>query len=175
MSIPTDKSSSSSAYPEHDDKPSTVDSGDTEDIYIPYEGYDDGYGPLTVPEANDIKYYDIYMESERMLPRDGDYRQAARFVGVSRINIEHNIGEFDHNLILNTKVYDVMFPDVSVHRYAANTISMNIYSQVDEDSHRYQLIDYISNHKSDVRAVLKSEEFTVSRNGNMARKQTTKG
>ena len=68
-----------------------------------------------------------------------------------------------------------MFRDVSVHQYAAKTIAKNIYSQVDEDGHQYQLIDHISKHKSDGRELPKSEALPVSRNGNIARTQTTKG
>ena len=100
-----------------------------------YEGYEDGDGTSTVPEVDDIKDFDIFMETEDMLPRDGDHHQATRVVGIIRNNDGQTIREIDHNLILNTKVYDVMFPDGVVHQYAANTISENIYSQVDEDSH----------------------------------------
>ena len=34
-----------------------------------YEGYEDGDGPSTVPEVDDIKDYDLYRESEFVLPR----------------------------------------------------------------------------------------------------------
>ena len=49
-----------------------------ENVYVPYEGYDDVHGPLTVPEVYDIKGYDLYMEAEVILPRDIDHQQAAR-------------------------------------------------------------------------------------------------
>ena len=42
--------------------------------------------PLTVPEADDIKYYNLYMKSVVVIPRDGDHRHVARAVGVSRNN-----------------------------------------------------------------------------------------
>ena len=110
-----------------------------------------------------------------MLPRKGDKRQAERVLGVSRKNEGQRIGESNHNLILNTKVYKVMFPDGWVHQYAANTIAKNIYYKVDKEGHQYLLMDHISNHKSDGREFPKSEAFTVSRNGKRACKQTTKG
>ena len=68
-----------------------------------------------------------------------------------------------------------MLPDGAVHQYVANTIAENIYSQVDGYGHLYQLMDHIRNQKSDGREFPKSEAFMVSRNGNRARKQTTKG
>ena len=58
-----------------------------------------------------------------MLPRDGDHQKPARVVGFSRNNEGQKIGEFNHKPILNTKVYGVMFPDVAVHQYGANTIA----------------------------------------------------
>ena len=114
------------------------------------------------------------MEAEVVLPRDGDHQKSARVVGVSRNNEGQKIGEFNRNPILNTKVYDVMFPDGAVHQYEAKAIAENIYSQVDEDCHKYQLMDHINNHKSYGRALPKIKAFTVPRNRNRARKQTTK-
>ena len=156
MSIPTDKYLSRNMYPEHDDKPPNEDSGDMEDIYVPYGGYEDGDGPSTVPEVEDTKDYDLYMEAKVMVSRGGDNQQAARVVGVSRDNEGKTMGEFNHNPILNNKVCDVMFPDGAINQYAANTISDNIYYKLDEEGHQYQLLDHISNHKSDGRALSKS-------------------
>ena len=96
-----------------------------------------------------------------MLPRDGDHQQAARFIGVISTNEGKKIEEFNHNPILNTKVYDVMFPYGAVHQYVANTIAYNIYSQVDEYGHRYQLMYHISNHRPYGREFPNSEVFTV--------------
>ena len=44
-----------------------------EDIYVPYEGYEYGYGTLVLPEVDDIKDHDIYMEVEVIIQRDGDH------------------------------------------------------------------------------------------------------
>ena len=67
-----------------------------------------------------------------MLPKDGDHQQATRVVGVSRNNEGQTIGKFNHNPVLNTKLYEVMFPDGLVHQYMANTIAESIYYQVNE-------------------------------------------
>ena len=70
----------------------------------------------------------------------------------------------------------MFFSDGSVQQYTANTIAENIYSQIDEDGRRYQLIDYIMDHKSDGRAVKQQDAFIlVSRNGKKTRRHTTKG
>ena len=85
------------------------------------------------------------------------------------------IGTYNPDPILNTIVYDVMFPDGSVSKYSANLIAENLYSQVDEEGHHYQLLDHISNHRKDYIAVRDSETWIVSKNGRRNRKSTTKG
>ena len=59
---------------------------------MPYEGYKDVDGPSTLPEADYIKDYNIYMKAEVMLPRGGYHQQAARFVGVNRNNDGQTVG-----------------------------------------------------------------------------------
>ena len=68
-----------------------------------------------------------------------------------------------------------MFPDGSIFQYAANIIAENIYSQIDKEGYRYQLLECIMDHQKDGRAVPKSEGYDISKNGNKARNQTTKG
>ena len=48
--------------------------------------------------------------------------------------------------MLNTRVYDVMFPDGEVQQYSANVIAQSIYDSADEDGYRYQLLDEIIGH-----------------------------
>ena len=50
------------------------------------------------------------------------------------------IGDHNPNPIFYTRIYDVMFLDGSIQHYAANIIAENVYSQVDEVEHRYQLL-----------------------------------
>ena len=136
-----------------------------DDLYQPYEGL---YGEEseTLPDADDIVDLDLYMDAEVMLPKDGEYMQAARVIGPARDKNGKQIGTFNQNPILNTKVYEVMFPDGSVSKYAANIIAENIYSQVDKDGHRYQMIDCILDHRKTAAAIPMSEGYIVSSNGN---------
>ena len=159
-------------YPEKDME--TGEPDDDQDVYVPYEGLY-GEGTSTLPEIDDVAEYDLYIDAEVMLPKDGQHMQAARVIGPSKDKDGKRYGTFSQNPILNTTVYDVMFPDGSVKAYAANIIAENIYSQVDEDGFRYQLIDHIIGHRKDGKALPKSEAFTVSKNGNKVRRQTTKG
>lgn len=161
-------------YPDHDD--ALLDEDDV--VYPEHEDVYEGlYGEpsSTVGEIDDLVDPDLYFDAEVMLPKDGAHMQAARVIGQSRDKDGNTFGEFNQNPILNTKVYDVLFPDGSIQQYSANTIAENIYSQVDEDGHRYQLMEHILDHRSDGRAVRKEDAFTVSRNGSKSRRQTTRG
>ena len=73
---------------------------------------------------------------EVLLPQDGEHTRAAKVVGRSKDDRGNIKGSFNNNLILNTRVYDVMFPDGAVQQYGANVIAENLYEQVDEDGYR---------------------------------------
>ena len=85
------------------------------------------------------------------------------------------IGIPNQNLTLDTTVYDVMFPDGSLSQYSANVIAKSIHSQVDEDRHCYQILDHISNHRKDNRALKSAEGWITAKNGQKFQKMTTKG
>ena len=61
--------------------------------------------------------------------------QTAIVTGQSKDKDRNFIGTPNKNLILDTTVYNVMFPDGSVSQYSANIIVESIHSQVDVDGH----------------------------------------
>ena len=146
-------------------------------VYEKYEGwYDDDQVINDLPEADDVQgNFDLYIDAEVLLPQDGEHLRAARVIRRARDKDGKQFGTYNQKLMLNTNVYEVMFPDGSISKYAANIIAENIFSQVDEDRYRYQLLDHIMDHKSNGQAVQPKDAFTVSRNGNKVRRQTTKG
>ena len=75
------------------------------------------------------------------------------------------VGVSNSNPILDTHVYDDVFPDVSLKQYAARVISENMYSQVDVEWYQYQLMDKIVDHKTNVRADHSDDDFVISRSG----------
>ena len=72
------------------------------------------------PEVDDIPDLDLYLNAEVLLPQDGEYMKAARVIGRATNNDGEPVGMYDSNPILNTRVYDVMFPDGSIQQYSAN-------------------------------------------------------
>ena len=79
--------------------------------------------------------------------------RAERVVDRTKNQYGRVIGYHNPNPILDTRIYDVMFPDDSILQYAANIIAEHMYSQVDKDKHLYQLLESIINHRTDGRAV----------------------
>ena len=54
---------------------------------------------------------------------------------------------------MNTTIYDVEFPDGEIRKYCANVIAGNMYSRVDAEDYRHQLLDTIVDHKQDGNAI----------------------
>ena len=114
---------------------------------------DDIEGSHELPDADELPDYDVYINSKLVLPQDGDHMISARVIGQSKSDKGNIKGIFDTNPILDTQVCNVMFPDGSTQQYAVNIIAENLYSQVDEDGCRYQLLDSIIDHKTDGKAI----------------------
>ena len=162
--------------------PPTVDNNSSDISYdddvIYSEPYEDWYREdqhAEIVEVDEIDNLEAFLDAEVMLPKEGKYLQAARVIGRSKDANGKTIGLFNANPILNTQVYDVMFPDGSIKQYGANIIAENIFSQVDEYGYRYQLLRNIIDHKKDDTAIPIEEGYTTSKNGNRSRKHTTKG
>ena len=123
----------------------------------------------------DFDDYDSFIQTEVLLPQQGEHMQAARVLRRSKDNKGNLIGSFHENPILNTRVYDVLFPDGSCEQYAANQIAENIYSQVDDEGKRYLMIAEIIDHRTNIEALSSDQGFVTSNNGNKTRIKTTKG
>jgi hypothetical protein len=53
------------------------------------------------------------------------------------------IGDAHHNPVLDTRVYEVQFPDGRTEEVAANVIAQALYSQCDPDGNELVLLDSI--------------------------------
>ena len=76
---------------------------------------------------------------------------------------------------MNTTIYDVEFPDGNIRKYCANVIAENMYSQVDTEGYRYQLLDTIFDHKQDGNAVHPNDLYINTNSGHKRKRQTTSG
>ena len=128
-----------------------------------------------LPEADEIPDLDQFINAEVLLPQDGEHMRAAQVIGRATDMNAQPVGEYNSNPILNTRVYDVMFPDGSIQQYGANIIAENILSQVDEEGHRYLIMDEIVDHRKGDDAIEKADGYITNQFGKRSRRITTKG
>ena len=98
------------------DEPNLESNGNNDIIYDElYESYDESENKsYNLAEMDEFPDHEIMMDAEVMLPKNGDLYQSARVIGRSKNASGNYIGNYHHNPVLNTQVYDVMFPDGAV-------------------------------------------------------------
>ena len=95
---------SADKYPENDSN---------EQDFIPYEGlYDEGNSVL--PDDDQYIDHDLLIDAEVMLPQNGEHMKAARVLGRLKNSDGKYIGKCDQNPILDTRMFNVGFPDVTI-------------------------------------------------------------
>lgn len=65
--------------------------------------------------------------------------------------------------ILDTRVYEVQFPEGRMATYTANILSSDVFAQFDEEGRYYRLLDEIKDHKKDGNVLPKDDGFTETR------------
>jgi hypothetical protein len=85
------------------------------------------------------------------------------------------IGTYNDNPLLNTMVYDCVFPDGTTKEYAANIIAENIYNNVDFDGYASSSSYVIVDHKCSGDAIRMEDKYFVTKTGTKRIRQTTKG
>ena len=77
--------------------------------------------------------------------------------------------------MLDTRVYDIMFPDGSVKQYSANLIAESIWTNCDEDGRRFQSMDEIVGHRKIPDAIEEDDGYVYGVNEQRKFIKTTKG
>ena len=75
------------------------------------------------------------------------------------------MGKHSDNQILNTLMYDVESPDGKIRLYTENVISNNINDRDDSEGIRTNIIDAIIDHCTNENAVLKNEQYFITKRG----------
>jgi hypothetical protein len=96
------------------------------------------------PEADnwDQNAYDQYIAAEVILPV-GEQSMLGKVIERKRDHDGQPIGQAHYNPLLDTRIYQVEFPDGHCEEYSANTIAECLYSQVDSEGKQYLLINEI--------------------------------
>ena len=127
----------------------------------------------TIPEADDYtpEAYDEYLTAEVLLPNMGTVTKTER-----KRDAESNpVGKRNANPKLDTREYEVEFPDGATDVFTTNTIAENLYSQVDEEGNSYSIMSEIVDHKKDTTVLTKDDGLEYPKDGLRRAKSTTKG
>ena len=155
-----------------------------------FEGDDDPHPmeqavPLeesNLPEADDGKYNDLlseelndrYLGLNVLLPQHGKL-QEAKIVSRKRTSDGKMLSGHEHsNPLLDSRIYNVEFPDGGVGEFTTNTIAESLYLNLDNEGYNYGLIDGIISHRSTPEAV-KKEDGYYEQSGVRRKVITTKG
>ena len=95
---------------------------------------------------------DQWINAELNLPQ-GEKFQNSKVGGQSKDGNGEPVVSCDINPFLNITIYDVEFPDGEIREYGANVIAENMYSSVDAEVYRYQLLDTSVDHNQDGYAI----------------------
>jgi hypothetical protein len=122
---------------------------------------------LSAPEADEytLEAYDEYLMAEVVLPHGGESARVK--VTMWKCNaLGRPIGvKAPGQPMLDTRMYEVEFPDGSMEVVMANLIAENLYSQVDAEGNSFSVIKEIIDHCKDGHALLKDDGFLITKTG----------
>jgi hypothetical protein len=145
-----------------------------------YDCYeDDEVPPSKMPDIDDIKEehdvdtYDQYVGAHVRVPIGDEIiygkvlRRKRELDGTVR-------GRANSNPMLDTRNYEIDFPDGHSNEYTANVIAENMYAQCDIEGRQYNLMESIIDHRTDGHAVAPAEMY-INHGSNKKVSKTTKG
>ena len=148
-----------------------------------YEDNVDG-GPPTIPEADFVdaagkpvlqqSFADTLINAEVLLPHE----ESTALATVLKRTVDdngHMIGTYNDNPLLNTMVYDCVFPDGTTKEYAANVIAENIYNSVDFEGYASSSSYVIVDHRRSADVITIEDKYFVTKTGTKRIRPTTKG
>ena len=85
------------------------------------------------------------------------------------------VGTKNSNPILDSRIYEVEYPDGSVAEYATNVITECLYSQMDDNGNYDFILSCITDHRCNSNSISKVEGWFTTKTGTRRRIITTKG
>ncbi|KAI2502898.1 Reverse transcriptase (RNA-dependent DNA polymerase) [Fragilaria crotonensis] len=123
----------------------------------------------SMPEISD----DVFVTIQGT--RQGGEAKKATVIGRKRDHDGRPIGKRHANPLLDTRLYEVEFPDGSTEAIAANLIAENMLSQVDDEGRSYSVLSEIVDHRTNGHAISKDDGFVEDRYGKRHPRITTRG
>ena len=125
------------------------------------------YNDPNIPEADDFSpesLEDTYMNMELAITRDNAGPEFTKVTKRHRDADGLPIGKAKDNLLLDTCIYEVEYPDWYKVALVANTIAFSLVAQVDVEGNRHVLFDKIVDHCTDGTEVKLGEQFITYSN-----------
>jgi hypothetical protein len=157
------------------------DDPDDADVVTPtYDCYeDDEVSPSKMPYIDDIKEehdvdtYDQYIGAHVRVPIGDDIR-SGKVVRRKR-ELDGTIrGRANANSMLDTRTYEIEFPDDRSDEYTANVIADNMHVQCDIEGRKYNIMEGIIDHNNDGHAFEPAAMY-IKNGSNKKMRKTTKG
>jgi hypothetical protein len=124
-------------------------------------------------DEHDIDTYDQYVGASVHLSI-GDKVHTVKVTGWKRGLDGMARGKASTNPILDTRTYNVEFPDGRSEEYTANVIDKNMYAQCDEEGNQFLMLQDIVGNNTDGHAVERADMYIkVGRNTQI--RKATKG
>ena len=117
---------------------------------------------------------DQYLAAELLMPH-GDGMQRARVRRRHQDEQGRPLGTANANPILDSRMYEIEFPDGATDVVTANLIAENLYSQIDNEGRQFLVLKDIVDHKFTDEAVSTENGYVLSNNGQRRPVITTKG
>ena len=99
------------------------------------------------------------------LPKGGGEVELGRVTKRLRDKDGLPIGTANDNPILDTRVYEVEFPDGHKASLAANVIAENLFSQIDDEGNCHVMLDEIIGHRTNSKEIKQQDAHIVNRSG----------
>jgi hypothetical protein len=126
-----------------------------------------------IKEENDVDTNDQYGGSHVRVPIGGEICFGK--VVLSKRELDDTMrGRSNANPMLDTRTYEIEFPDGRSDEYTANIIAENIYAHCDIEGRQYNLMESIVDHNTDGHAV-KPADMYINHGRNTQVSKTTKG
>ena len=106
-----------------------------------------------------------------MLAREEEGTVAAIVIKISLETDGNAVGYFNHNKMLDRRIYDIMFMDRTVQQILANRIALSMYKHDDSERFTTKILYQFQRHRKTDEAIEKSENSK----GRISRNITTKG
>ena len=138
-----------------------LDAGDNEITYP----WDDEWSTLPLHDETEKvqKDLDDYIGSQVLLPNAEGVEVLCRVKGRKRDSAGTLIGQYNSNPILDTRIFNVEYPDGRVEAFTTNVIAESIYANIDDEGFDTGILDEIVDHEVDKTAI-KMKDGHVGKN-----------